>query len=197
MAQLYFKYGAMGSSKTANALMVRFNYEERGQSALMVKPRIDSRDGGHMVRSRIGLTHPCVYFDEMRNMPEEELQKYGCIIVDEAQFLSREEVHYLVHLVDDCNIPVMCYGLRSDFKGELFPGSYELLVMADKIEEVKTICWCGKKANFNARFDETGKVLKEGEQVVLGANDKYIGLCRKHWMAGDLGPDFNLRGTGD
>ena len=197
MAQLYFKYGAMGSSKTANALMVRFNYEERGQTALMVKPQIDSRDGEHMVRSRIGLTYPCVYFQEMREMGEAELKKYDCIIVDEAQFLSKDEVHYLVHLVDDCDIPVMCYGLRADFKGELFPGSYELLVMADKIEEVKTICWCGTKATFNARFDKNGKVLKEGEQVVLGANDKYIGLCRRHWMAGDLGPNFNLRGRGD
>ena len=192
MAQLYFKYGAMGSSKTANALMARFNYEERGQEALMVKPRIDVRDGEHMVRSRIGLTYPCVYFHEMRALGDEALQKYACIIVDEAQFLTREEVLYLVHLVDECGIPVMCYGLRADFKGELFPGSYELLVMADKIEEVKTICWCGKKATFNARFDAHGKVLKEGEQVVLGANDKYIGLCRRHWMAGDLGPDFGL-----
>ena len=197
MAQLYFKYGAMGSSKTANALMARFNYEERGQEALMVKPQLDQRDGDHMVRSRIGLTHECVYFHEMRAMDEAEMKKYACVIVDEAQFLSREEVHYLVHLVDDWDIPVMCYGLRSDFKGELFPGSCELLVMADKLEEVKTICWCGKKANFNARFDEHGSVLKEGAQVVLGANDKYIGLCRRHWMLGDLGPDFNLRGAGD
>ena len=192
MAQLYFKYGAMGSSKTANALMARFNYEERGQEALMVKPQIDVRDGEHMVRSRIGLTYPCVYFHEMRALGDEALQKYACIIVDEAQVLTREEVLYLVHLVDECGIPVMCYGLRADFKGELFPGSYELLVMADKIEEVKTICWCGKKATFNARFDAHGKVLKEGEQVVLGANDKYIGLCRRHWMAGDLGPDFKM-----
>lgn len=192
MAQLYFKYGAMGSSKTANALMARFNYEERGQEALMVKPQIDVRDGEHMVRSRIGLTYPCVYFHEMRALGDEALQKYACIIVDEAQFLTREEVLYLVHLVDECGIPVMCYGLRADFKGELFPGSCELLVMADKIEEVKTICWCGKKATFNARFDAHGKVLKEGEQVVLGANDKYIGLCRRHWMAGDLGPDFKM-----
>lgn len=197
MAQLYFKYGVMGSSKTANALMARFNYEERGQEALMVKPQVDTRDGEHIVRSRIGLTYPCIYFHEMRAMEEKELQRYACIIVDEAQFLSREEVHYLVHLVDDWDIPVICYGLRADFKGELFPGSYELLVMADKIEEVKTICWCGKKATFNARFDENGKVLKEGAQVVMGANDKYIGLCRRHWMEGNLGPDFDLRGTGD
>ena len=192
MAQLYFKYGAMGSSKTANALMARFNYEERGQEALMVKPQIDVRDGEHMVRSRIGLTYPCVYFDEMQKMSVMELQQNACIIVDEAQFLTREEVLHLVYIVDDLEIPVMCYGLRADFKGDLFPGSYALLVMADKIEEVKTICWCGKKAAFNARFDENGKVLKEGEQVVLGANDKYIGLCRRHWMAGDLGPDFSI-----
>ena len=192
MAQLYFKYGAMGSSKTANALMARFNYEERGQETLLVKPQLDQRDGDHMVRSRIGLTHPCVYFHEMRAMGEEALKRYACVIVDEAQFLTREEVLFLVHLVDACNIPVMCYGLRTDFKGELFEGSYALLVMADKIEEVKTICWCGKKATFNARFDEQGRVLKEGAQVVLGANDKYIGLCRRHWMAGDLGPDFKM-----
>ena len=197
MAQLYFKYGAMGSSKTANALMAHFNYQERGQEALLVKPQLDQRDGDHIVRSRIGLTNPCIYFHEMLAMPDAELQQYACIIVDEAQFLTKDEVRYLVHLVDDCGIPVMCYGLRADFKGELFPGSYELLVMADKIEEVKTICWCGKKATFNARFDAHGKVLKEGEQVVLGANDKYIGLCRRHWMANDLGPDFNLHGTGD
>ncbi|WP_325213553.1 thymidine kinase [Oscillibacter sp.] len=192
MAQLYFKYGAMGSSKSANALMARFNYEERGQKALMVKPRLDARDGDHMVYSRIGLKYPCVYFDEMREMSAMELQQNACIIVDEAQFLTKEEVMYLVDVVDRLDIPVMCYGLRADFKGELFPGSYQLLVMADKIEEVKTICWCGKKATFNARFDEHGKVLKEGEQVVLGANDKYIGLCRRHWMAGDLGPDFDV-----
>ena len=190
MAQLYFKYGAMGSSKSANALMARFNYEERGQETLLVKPQLDTRDGDHMVRSRIGLEHPCIYFHGMQQMPDEKLQKYACIIVDEAQFLTKEEVYYLVHLVDDCGIPVICYGLKADFKGELFPGSYQLLVLADKLEEVKTICWCGKKAAFNARFDEHGHVVKEGEQVVLGANDKYIGLCRRHWVAGDLGPDF-------
>ena len=183
MAQLYFKYGAMGSSKTANALMARFNYEERGQATLLVKPRLDTRDGDHMVSSRIGLTHPCIYFDEMQQMTDEQLQQYACIIVDEAQFLQKADIYYLVHLVDDCNIPV---------KGELFPGSYHLLVMADKLEEVKTICWCGKKAAFNARFDQHGHVVKEGAQVVLGANDKYIGLCRRHWMAGDLGPDFDI-----
>ena len=192
MAQLYFKFGAMGSSKTANALMTRFNYEERGQQTLLVKPRIDTRDGDHMVASRIGLKYPCIYFDELQTLTIMELQQNACIIVDEAQFLTRDEVMYLVYIVDDLDIPVICYGLRADFKGDLFPGSEALLVMADKLEEVKTICWCGKKAIFNARFDSTGNVVKEGAQVVLGANDQYIGLCRKHWRAGDLGPDFDV-----
>ena len=187
MAKLYFKYGAMGSSKTAQALITKFNYEERGQDTLLVKPQLDTRDGDHMVKSRIGLTHECVYFHEMRAMSDEELKQYACIIVDEAQFLTKEEVYYLVHLVDDCNIPVICYGLRADFRGELFPGSYHLLVMADKLEEVKTICWCGKKATYNTRV-VNGKVVKEGEQIVLGGNEAYVSLCRKHWNAGDLGP---------
>ena len=190
MAQLYFKYGAMGSSKTANALMTRFNYEERGQKTLLVKPRLDTRDGDHQVVSRIGLTHPCMYFDEMRQLSVMELQQNACVIVDEAQFLTREEVMYLVSLVDELDIPVICYGLRADFKGDLFPGSAALLAYADKLEEVKTVCWCGRKAAFNARFDADGTVLKTGEQVELGANERYTSLCRRHWMTGDLGPDF-------
>ena len=188
MAKLYFRYGVMGSSKTANALMVRYNYQERGQEALLVKPSIDQRDGARFVASRAGLSHPCIYFSDLEKMPPEELCCYACIIVDEAQFLTREEVRYLTLLVDERNIPVICYGLRADFKGDLFPGSQELLAWADIIEEVKTICWCGKKATCNARFDKNGVVLKEGEQVVLGANDKYIGLCRRHWKEGNLGP---------
>jgi len=189
MAKLYFRYGVMGSSKSANALMVRYNYEERGQRALMVKPDIDQREGKAIVNSRIGLNYPCIWFDELRAMPPEEIRSWQCIIVDEAQFLTREEVSFLTDVVDDLGVPVICYGLRADFKGDLFPGSEALLAWADIIEEVKTICWCGHKATCNARFDEHGKVLKEGEQVVLGANDKYIGLCRKHWKEGNLGPE--------
>ncbi len=190
MAKLYFRYGVMGSSKSANALMVRYNYEERGQKALMVKPRMDQREGAAIVNSRIGLSYPCVWFDEFQKMDPEAIRDYQCIIVDESQFLTREEVWFLTAVVDDWKVPVICYGLRADFKGDLFPGSEALLAWADIIEEVKTICWCGKKAIYNARFDETGKVLKEGEQVVLGANDKYIGLCRRHWKEGNLGPDW-------
>lgn len=188
MAKLYFRYGVMGSSKTANALMVRYNYEERGQEALLVKPSVDQRDGARFVASRAGLSAPCIYFTDLKALEPAELTPYACIIVDEAQFLSREEVQYLTYVVDDLNVPVICYGLRADFKGELFPGSQELLASADIIEEIKTICWCGKKAIHNARFDENGLVLKEGAQVVLGANDQYIGLCRRHWKDGNLGP---------
>ena len=194
MAKLYFRYGVMGSSKTANALMVRYNYEERGQEALLVKPELDQRDGARFVASRAGLSHPCIYFSDLRSMEPAALKSYACIIVDEAQFLTREEVRYLTGLVDEQNIPVICYGLRADFKGELFPGSQELLSCADIIEEIKTICWCGKKATYNARFDENGTVLKEGEQVVLGAYDRYIGLCRKHWKEGNLCPDWRKQG---
>ena len=189
MAKLYFRYGVMGSSKTANALMVRYNYEELGQEALMVKPAIDQRDGERVIASRIGLTYPCIYFHEFRALSEEEVRRYACIIVDEAQFLSPEDVSYLTEVVDLWRVPVICYGLRADFRGDLFPGSQALLATADVIEEIKTICWCGRKATYNARFDEHRRVLKEGAQVVLGANDKYIGLCRAHWRAGDLGPE--------
>ena len=189
MAKLYFRYGVMGSSKSANALMVRYNYEERGQQALMVKPAIDQREGESVVNSRIGLNYACVWFEDLENMSVTDIRAYQCVIVDEAQFLSHAQVDYLTEIVDDMNVPVICYGLRADFSGRLFPGSEALLACADIIEEVKTICWCGKKAICNARFDEHGVVLKEGEQVVLGANDCYIGLCRKHWKAGDFGPD--------
>ena len=173
MAKLYYRYGAMGSSKTANALMVKYNYEERGQNVLLTKPAVDTRDGVHKIVSRCGLESECTLFEDIK---EEDVIKYDCVIVDEAQFL--------VHLVDDLNIPVVCYGLRADFQGNLFEGSKWLLAWADTIEEVKTICWCGKKATYNARLDENGNVIKEGEQIVLGANDKYIGLCRKHWSQG-------------
>lgn len=193
MAKLYFRYGVMGSSKSANALMVRYNYEERGQSALMVKPALDQREGDSVVNSRIGLSCACVWFEDLEKMTAEEIKAHQCVIVDEAQFLTSAQVDYLTEIVDDMNVPVICYGLRADFSGRLFPGSEALLACADIIEEVKTICWCGKKAICNARFDENGVVLKEGEQVVLGANDCYIGLCRKHWKEGNLGPDSPVK----
>ena len=189
MAKLYFRYGAMRASKTANALMVRYNYEEGGQKVLLAKPSMDKRDGERVVKTRIGLSHPCIWVEELCEMSGEELKSYQCIIVDEAQFLSESQVRCLTYIVDIVGIPVICYGLRTDFKGNLFPGSQALFAWADKIEEIKTICWCGQKATFNARFDSNGTVLKTGEQVVFGANDCYISLCRKHWNNGDLGPN--------
>lgn len=185
MAKLYFRYGVMGSSKSANALMVKYNYEERHQKVLLVKPQIDSRFGKTIVRSRCGLESDCAFFDFLN---DDNAKDYDCIIVDEAQFLSKEQVAFLVKVVDEYGVPVIAYGLRSDFAGNLFEGSQWLLAWADTIEEVKTICWCGRKATYNARIDN-GRVTKVGEQIVLGANDKYIGLCRKHWARGDLGPN--------
>ena len=183
MAKLYFRYGAMGSSKTANAIMVQYNYQERGQHVLMVKPQLDNRDGARTVLSRCGLSTECVFMEEVPGM---DVSGYDCLIVDEAQFLTKEQVAYLVKIVDEMNIPVICYGLRADFQGNFFEGSQWLMAWADTIEEVKTICWCGRKATCNARV-MNGKVIKEGDQILLGGNSQYVSLCRKHWANGQLG----------
>jgi thymidine kinase len=188
MAKLYFRYGAMSSSKTAQAIMVKYNYGERGQKALLVKPAIDTRDGVRTIRSRSGLTDECVLFSEI---PVEAVRahEYDCIIVDEAQFLTREEVFLLIEFVDKYNVPVICYGLRTDFRGEFFEGSKWLMAMADTIEEIKTVCWCGQGAQCNTRISPQGKVIKHGEQIVLGANDNYVALCRRHYKEEKIGPD--------
>jgi thymidine kinase len=185
MAKLFFRYGAMGSSKTANAIMVQYNYHERGQKALMVKPKIDTRDGARVVASSSGLTTPCIFMEELT---DEVAKEYDCILVDEAQFLTKAQVELLVYIVDVLRIPVIAYGLRADFRGNLFEGSQWLLAWADSIEEIKTVCWCGKKATFNARVQD-GKVVKAGDQIMLGGNESYTALCRKHWAEGNLGPD--------
>lgn len=189
MAKLHFRYGAMGSSKTANALMVEYNYRERGKKALLVKPKIDSRDGDRVLRSRIGLEGEGIYLEELVEMEDEALKSYDCIIVDEAQFASKVQVEFLVHIVDDLDIPVICYGLRTDFKEVFFEGSMWLMAWADRIEEVKTVCWCGRSASCTVRFGENGKIVRTGPQVVLGSNDKYTALCRKHYHEGKLGPE--------
>jgi len=183
VAKLYFRYGAMGSSKTANAIMVRHNYLERDQKVLMVKPRLDGRDGANLVASRCGLECPCGFVEDLRDT---DVTRYDCVIVDEAQFMTKAQVEYLVHVVDDLNVPVIAYGLRADFRGNFFEGSQWLMAWADTIEEVKTICWCGKKATFNARIVD-GRVAKTGEQIVLGGSESYTSLCRKHWQEGNLG----------
>ena len=185
MAKLYFRYGAMGSSKTANAIMVQYNYRERGQNALLLKPRLDSRDGEKLVGSRSGLCAPCEFIEDLGKI---DLGLYDCLIVDEAQFLTKSQVEQLVDIVDGRGIPVICYGLRADFQGNLFEGSHWLLAWADTIEEIKTVCWCGRKATCNARV-ANGKVVKAGEQIVLGGNESYVALCRKHWRSGELAPE--------
>lgn len=181
MAKVYFRYGAMGSSKTANAMMVAFNYKERDQNALLLKPALENRDGDTIIRSRIGLSGECETVEDFleRFDPEKDPKEIDCLIVDEAQFLTKEQVHKFCEMADVYNIPVICYGLRTDFKGNLFEGSTWLLAWADAIEEVKTICSCGKKATMNARFDENGKIFVDGPQIEMGANDKYFSLCRK------------------
>ena len=184
MAKLYFRYGAMGSSKTANAIMVQYNYQERGQSALMLKPRLDDRDGARSVGSRSGLCAPCGFVEEL---PEIDISQFDCVIVDEAQFMTKSQVENLVRIVDDLNIPVICYGLRADFQGNLFEGSQWLLAWADTIEELKTVCWCGRKATCNTRV-VGGRVTKVGEQIMLGGSESYVALCRRHWQRGELAP---------
>ncbi|MBS5574307.1 MAG: thymidine kinase [Clostridiales bacterium] len=191
MAKLYFRYGAMGSSKTANAIMVRHNYLERGQRVLMLKPRLDNRDGETMIASRSGLRCHCHFIEDLDRF---NVRDYDCLIVDEAQFLTRAQVERLVRVVDIDNVPVIAYGLRCDFRNELFEGSQWLLAWADTIEEVKTICWCGKKAVCNARVVD-GKVAREGEQIVLGGSESYVSLCRRHWAQGKLGPVGNDGGV--
>lgn len=185
MAKLYYYYGAMGSSKTANALMTHFNYEEVGQRALLVKPAIDARDGERIVHSRIGLAERCVLLEELEQYSEEEIKSYDCIIVDEVQFATPKQIDFLSDIADFMNVPVVCYGLRADFKNELFPGSERLITTCDVIKELKTVCWCGKKATCNARYNENG-IIRDGDQVVLGANDSYVALCRLHHKLGIL-----------
>lgn len=189
MAKLYYYYGAMNSSKTANALMTHFNYEEVGQRALICKTEADTRDGTRKIRSRIGLDMDCILLSELQQMSEKDIKSYDCIIVDEVQFASREQIDFLSDIVDFMEVPVVCYGLRADFQNNLFEGSERLIAIADSIQEIKTVCWCGKKATCNARYNADG-IVRDGEQVVLGANDSYVALCRKHYKLGMLKPHF-------
>lgn len=183
MAKLYFRYGAMGSSKTANAMMVRFNYQERGMRALMLKPACENRDGDNILRSRIGLEAEAFSVENMIDTPEGRatIALYDAIIVDEVQFLEPKYIDELAKVVDELNKPVICYGLRTDFQGHLFPGSRRLMEIADVIEEIPTICWCGRKAHFNARI-VNGKMVTEGEVFYQGGNESYTSLCRKHFF---------------
>ncbi len=178
MAKLIFRYGAMGSSKTANALMVRYNYQEKNKKVALLKPRCEDRDGERMIKSRIGLAEPCEYAEDFLESYNGE--HYDAVIVDEAQFLSPEMIDRLSDLADIYGITVICYGIRTDFRTQLFPGAKRLMELADDIEQIKTICWCGKRAHFNARLQD-GEMVTEGEQVQLGGNESYTALCRRHY----------------
>ncbi|MCF0136260.1 MAG: thymidine kinase [Lachnospiraceae bacterium] len=183
MAKLYFKYGAMGSSKTANALITKFNYEERGMTVWLIKPATDSRDGISVIRSRIGLEAEADVISKTDNLVDRFSARLrtDVIIADECQFFTPAQIDQLRRLVDERNIPVLCFGLRTDFQTKLFPGSSRLFELADSITEIKTICDCGSKATVNARISPDGKVITEGEQVFLGGNDSYIAMCHSCW----------------
>lgn len=185
MAKLYFKYGAMGSSKTAQALITKFNYEERGMSVWLIKPATDKRDGVDTLTSRIGLTSPCTPIkkeDSILSLFLGMERRCDVIISDESQFFTEEQVDELREIVNEYNVPVLCFGLRTDFLTRLFPGSRRLVEIADSISEIKTICECGAKATVSARIDGDGKVVTSGRQVFLGGNDRYLAMCHKCWV---------------
>ena len=188
MAKLYFKYGAMGSSKTAQALITKYNYEENDLNVWLIKPSADLRDGEGILKSRIGLQASVQMItpqmDVYRIYTEEKAGKCDVIIVDECQFMTIPQIDQLRAIVNDYNIPVMCFGLRTDFQTKLFPGSLRLMEVADTIQEIKTICDCGAKATVNARIDSQGHIVTEGAQVFLGGNDAYIAMCHKCYIRG-------------
>ena len=184
MAKLYFKYGAMGSSKTAQALITKFNYEERGMKVWLIKPALDTRDGATVIRSRIGLEavcHPIPRDVDLLALYRESYTDYDVIIADECQFFTSEQIDGCRRIVDECDLPVLCFGLRTDFLTHCFPGSARLFEIADSIAEIKTICECGRKATVNARLTADGKVVTKGRQVMLGGNDRYIAMCHRCW----------------
>ena len=186
MAKLYFKFGAMGSSKSAQALITKFNYEELGMSVWLIKPSIDDRDGSDIIKSRIGLSASAQVITPEQSIIEEykKAGKHDVIITDEAQFFTPEQIDDLRNLVDDEDIPVLCFGLRTDFQTHFFPGSQRLMELADSMTEIKTVCACGRKATVNARIDAEGNIVYWGNQVMLGGNDSYVAMCHKCWKEG-------------
>jgi thymidine kinase len=193
MAKLYFYYSAMNAGKTTTLLQSSYNYQERGMDTMLFTPSIDDRFATGKIASRIGLVNDAIPFDQSFNFFEyiEKIQKtkpkLKCILIDEAHFMNKQQVMQLSQVVDHLKLPVLTYGLRTDFAGETFEGSHYLLSWAEELIEIKTICHCGSKATMNARMDSQGKIVRVGEQVVIGGNDRYIALCRKHFLAGNVG----------
>ena len=190
MAQLYYRYSTMNAGKSIELIKVAYNYEERGKHVLTLVPSTDDRYGTGVITSRIGIQREAMIVSENTNildlfMRENEKQKIDCVLIDECQFLKKHHVQELVEIVDSFDVPVLAYGLKNDFRNELFEGSYYMLIYADKIEEIKTICWCGRKATMVARIVD-GQFVKQGEQIMVGGNDMYVSLCRKHYNDGRL-----------
>ncbi|MBE6645336.1 MAG: thymidine kinase [Ruminococcaceae bacterium] len=180
MAKLYFKYGAMGSSKTAQALITKFNYEERGMKVWLIKPATDTRDGIDTLASRAGLSAKCRSIGKNENILDlfkSRVAETDVIIADESQFFTENQIDELREIVNEWDVPVLCFGLRTDFLTRLFPGSKRLLEIADTLSEIKTMCDCGRKATVSARIDGSGKIVTAGRQVVLGGNDRYVAMC--------------------
>lgn len=184
MAKLYFKYGSMGSSKTAQALITKYNYEENNLRVWLIKPSADHRDGAIILRSRIGLEAPAEVVQPQADIVSlyQKREKVDVIIVDECQFMTVEQIDQLRRIVDEHDIPILCFGLRTDFTAHLFDGSRRLMEIADTITEIKTMCDCGRKATVNARIDAEGYVVTDGAQLLLGGNDCYTAMCHKCWI---------------
>lgn len=186
MAKLYFSYSAMNAGKSTTLLQASHNYRERGMHTMLLTAQLDGRAGVGTIGSRIGLAANAFVFNDETDLTtlietEQGTQSIDCVLVDEAQFLTDEHVWQLTDVADRLGIPVMCYGLRTDFQGNMFPGSARLLAIADNIREIRTICHCGRKATMVVRQDEHGQVIVDGDQVEIGGNDKYVSLCRAHW----------------
>ncbi len=188
----------MNAGKSTVLLQASHNYRERGMQTMLLTSAADDRVGVGTIASRIGLAERAETFapddDLFRRIAEEsERRRLGCVLVDEAQFLSEAQVWQLARVADNLGVPVMCYGLRTDFQGKLFPGSATLLAIADNLREIRTICWCGRKATMVVRLDGEGRVIEEGDQVSIGGEESYVSLCRRHWEEKDIGPNAQLR----
>lgn len=186
--KLYFRYGTMGSAKTALLLTQAYNFEERGMEFICMKPIVDTREKENVIKSRIGIKRECLWiyqdtdiYELVKNIYEETLVVKDWILIDEAQFLSQEQVDQLARIVDDYGCNVVCYGLRTDFQSKMFEGSRRLFEIADTIDEIKSTCSCGRKTIINARIDADGSVITDGNQVMIGGDDKYIAMCRRCW----------------
>lgn len=192
MAKLYFYYASMNAGKSTTLLQADYNYRERGMATMLFTAAIDDRYEAGAITSRIALTMPAVPFDRDSDMWATIAARHaetplGCVLIDEAQFLCRDQVFQLARVCDELNVPVLAYGLRTDFQAELFEGSRHLLALADSLVELKAVCGCGRKATMNLRVDTAGQAVREGAQTEIGGNDRYVAVCRRHFMAGDAG----------